>query len=152
MSRPAKPDDRQQATRARCDALGLSLAHAQRLAAATDHVGPPALLWVLGLDLATLTPLKPRRWLWMAAQTASVSYREILTPEALLAILTTGAVPAAFAAHVGHLLDEAPIQLVIMAVEQAAQQSGTPIETIWRNVERIAGMWSRRQTLWMVGE
>jgi hypothetical protein len=66
--------------------------------------------------------------------------------------LTTGEVPAAFAPHLGHLLDDAPIQIVVMAVEQAAQQSRIPIEAIWRNVERIAGMWSKRQTLWMVGE
>lgn len=88
----------------------------------------------------------------MAAQTASVSYRGTLTPDALLAILTTGVVPAAFSAHVAHLFDEAPIQLVVMAVEQAAQQSDVPIAAIWRNVERLAGMWSQRQTLWMVGK
>jgi hypothetical protein len=104
------------------------------------------------LDLATLAPLEPRRWLWMAAQTASVSYLETLTPEELLDVLTTGDVPAAFAPHVWHLLDEAPIQVVVLAVEQAARQSGTPIETIWCNVARIAGMQSRRQTAWKVGE
>lgn len=107
---------------------------------------------MLGLDLATLAPLESRRWLWMATQTASVNYLETLTPEELLEILTTGEVPAAFAPHVWHLLDEAPIQVVVLAVEQAARQSGTPIETIWRNVALIAGMQSRRQTAWKVGE
>lgn len=132
--------------RTRCDALGLSLAHAQRLVtvAQTGYADTQALLWVLGLDFSTLAPLAPRRWLWMAAQTASVSYRETLTPEALTLILTTGSVPAAFSSHVLHLLDEAPIQLVVMAVEQAAQQSEVPIATIWHNVERIAG----RQGVW----
>jgi hypothetical protein len=91
-------DDEQQAVCTRCAALGLSLAHAQRLAAATNHTDPQALLWVLGLDFGTL----------------------------------------------------APIQLVVMAVEQAAQQSDMPINAIWGNVERIAGMWSLRQTIWMV--
>lgn len=61
--------------------------------------------------------------------------------------------PAAFAAHVGHLLDEAPIQGVVLAVEQAAQQSGTPIETIWGSVERIASkMQSQREAAWKIDE
>ncbi len=38
-------DDEQQAVRARCEALGLSFAHVQRLAVATDHEEPQAILW-----------------------------------------------------------------------------------------------------------
>jgi hypothetical protein len=64
-----------QAIHDRCKDLGLSLTHAQRLAAENDHTDPQSLLRVLGLNLATLAQPKPRRWLWMAAQTASVSYR-----------------------------------------------------------------------------
>lgn len=87
----------------------------------------------------------------MAAQASSVSYRGPLTPELLLEILTTGEVPHAFASHVLHLLEEAPIQLVLLAVEQAAQQGGVPIATIWRNVARIANeMQSRRITAPMI--
>ena len=105
-----------------------------------------------GIGLYDLAVLKPRRWLWMAAQTSSVSYRGILTPEVLLAILTTGEVPPEFTSHVLHLLEEAPIQIVVMAVEQAAQQSGVPIETIWRNVAQLADeMQSRRITASMIG-
>ncbi|OFJ47556.1 hypothetical protein BA896_023390 [Janthinobacterium lividum] len=80
----------------RCAALGLSIEHAQRLAVAANETDPQSLLRVLGLDFATLAPLKPRRWLWMVAQTSSVSYRRILTPETLLEILTTGDVPPIF--------------------------------------------------------
>jgi hypothetical protein len=92
----------------------------------------------LGLDAGTFAPLTPRRWLWMAAQTTSVSYRGILTPELLLEILTTGEVPPMFSSHVLHLLEEAPIPIVVLAVEQAAQQSGVPIAAIWCNMARIA--------------
>ena len=132
----------------RCDALGLSFDQAQRITLASGSTIPV----VLGLNAVTFAPLKPRRWLWMAAQTSSVSYRGILTPEVLLAILTTGEVPRAFASHVLHLLEEAPIQLVVLAVEQAAQQGGMPIATIWHNVARIADeIQSRRITASMVG-
>ena len=133
----------------RCAALGLSIEHAQRLAVAANETDPQSLLRVLGLDFATLAPLKPRRWLWMVAQTSSVSYRRILTPETLLEILTTGDVPPIFFSHVLHLLDEAPIQCVVMAVEQAAQKSGIPIEVLWRNVELISEKTqSRRNGAW----
>jgi len=133
----------------RCAALGLSIEHAQRLAAAADETDPQSLLRVLGLDFATRVPLKPRRWLWMVAQTSSVSYRRILTPETLLEVLTTGDVPPEFLSHVLHLLDEAPIQCVVMAVEQAAQKSGVPIDVLWRNVELISEQTrSRRNGAW----
>lgn len=133
----------------RCAALGLSIEHAQRLAAAANETDPQSLLRVLGLDFATLVPLKPRRWLWMVAQSSSVSYRRILTPETLLEILTTGDVPPIFLSHVLHVLDEASIQSVVMAVEQAAQESGIPIAVIWRNVAQISEkMQSHRNGAW----
>jgi len=89
----------------------------------------------------------------MAAQTSSVSYRGTLTPDTLQGIFTTGEVPTDFVAHVCHLLDEAPIGMVVMAIEQAAQQGSIPIQTIWRNVERIANeMPSRRKVAWAIGE
>lgn len=137
------------ATRSRCAALGLSFDQAQRIALASGSTLPLA----LGLDFVTFAPLKPRRWLWMAAQTSSVRYRGLLTPELLLEILTTGEVPRGFASHVLHLLEEAPIQIVVLAVEQAAQQSGLPITTIWRNVAQIADeLQSQRITASMVGD
>ena len=39
-----------------------------------------------------------------------------------------------FSAHVAHFLDEAPFQLVVMTIEQAAQQGRVPIARIWRSV------------------
>lgn len=125
-----------QAINARCAALGLSLTWAQRLAGAGHS--QQDLAHLLGLDPLTLTPLKPRRWLWMAAQTCSVSYREPLTTDGLLAVLTTGAVPPAADPTVFHFLEEAPLQVVVMAVEQAAQESGVAIARIWYNLDCIA--------------
>lgn len=68
---------------ARCAALGLVQAQAQALA--NSEPFPPDLVYILGLDPDTLAPLPSERWLWMAAQTSSVSYRGMLAPETLLA-------------------------------------------------------------------
>ncbi len=85
----------------------------------------------------------------MAAQTSSVSYRGTLTEDALLEILTTGTVPADFEAHVGHFLDEAPIDYVVFSVAEAAQKSQTSIQLVWDTVAQLANRYSdRRQSLW----
>lgn len=63
----------------------------------------------------------------MAAQTSGVSYHGTLTAEKLLDCLMTGDVPAEVAPAIGHFLEEAPMQLVVMAIEDVAQQTGLPI-------------------------
>lgn len=75
----------------RCAALGLTRGQAQALADAEPF--PSDLMQVLALDRNTLAPLPSRRWLWMAAQTSSVSYTNVLTPDALLAALVSCDVP-----------------------------------------------------------
>jgi hypothetical protein len=129
-----------QAINERCAALGLSLAQAQRLAG-VRHTSRE-LANVLGLDWMSWEPLKPRRWLWMAANSASVTYRNVLTPERLLEVLTTGAVPRADVATIIHFLEELPLQVVVMSIDQAAHQSGVAIEQIWRNVDQISAVFS----------
>jgi hypothetical protein len=117
-----------------------------------DPADPNALLRMLDLDFETYEPVqrsRPQRSLWMAAQTSSVSYRGTLTGEMLLELLTGGKVPAGFAAHLGHFLDEVPVDMVVMAVAEAAQRSGTPIQTVWRNVAALALQHSGyRRALW----
>ncbi|MED5617167.1 hypothetical protein [Janthinobacterium sp. P210005] len=125
----------------RCSTLGLTISQAHFMAHAGEGFGPLDLPHVLGLNAVTMVPLKPRKWLWMAAQTCSVSYRKILTPETLLNILTTGDVPEENISNIVHFLQEAPVQNVVMAVDQAAQQSGLPPELLWRNLEMIATLW-----------
>jgi hypothetical protein len=127
----------------RCAALGLARPQAQALADAEPF--PSDLANVLGLNRDTLAPLPAKRWLWMAAQTSSVSYRGVLTPDVLLAVLVSGDVPDEYRAHLAHFLDEAPMQLVVMAIEQAAQQSGVPIACIWRTVAQLSSTLQRRR-------
>lgn len=99
-----------QTINARCADLGSTLTFAQRLAGTGNSSQDLAHVPVLGLDPLTLAPLK------MAAQTCSVSYRESLTSEALLEVLTTGAIPPAAVPTSLHFLEEAPLQIVVMAV------------------------------------
>lgn len=56
----------------------------------------------------------------------------------LTLILSSGELPDAFTANLTHLLDEAPAQILVMAVEQVALQTGQPIGNIWANILNLA--------------
>lgn len=127
--------DTETAIVARCAALGLTKRQAQALADAEPFSCD--LIDILGLNRDTLTALTSKRWLCMAAQTSSVSYHGVLTPETLLAALISGNAPSEYQAHLTHFLNEAPLQIVIMAIEQAALRSGVEIARIWRSVEQL---------------
>lgn len=58
--------------------------------------------------------------------------------EALVTIFASGELPSAFIAHVNHLLDEAPAQILVMAAEQAALQASRPMAAIWTNISNLA--------------
>jgi hypothetical protein len=147
---PQRPNDRRILDQ--CAMLGLSLLQAVQLANAADPCDPQSLLRVLNLDFSTYEPMPHRSrkpWLRMAAQTSSVSYRGTLTEDTLLEILTTGIVPADFKAHVGHFLDEAPIDYVVFSVAEVAQKNQTSIQLIWDIVAQLANRYSEhRQSLW----
>lgn len=134
---PLPQGDQPQAVVERCRALGLSLDQARRLASMLSATDPHALARALGLDTRTLQPLKARRWLWMAAQTSSVSYRGTLTEDELQDILATGNVPVGRQPHVGHFVNEAPIQVVVMAIEQVALRRRVPIGEVWAVFGRL---------------
>ena len=78
----------------------------------------------------------PLDFISMACTTASVSYRELLTPEELVQALLTGEVPQKRHAHFHVLLDEAPIQLLQGLVEQVGKQA--TYEQVAKNFARIA--------------
>lgn len=85
----------------------------------------------------------------MAAKTASVSYADELAPEALGQVLASGAAPQPFAPHLAHLLEEAPVPIVVMAVEEAASRAHVPPRPVWRNVAKLAKSLSvHRQGFW----
>jgi hypothetical protein len=135
----------------RCASLGLTLARAQELAREHDANDPDSLARVLGLDTETLQPVGARRWIWMAAQGASVSYSDMLNERALVDAIASGIVPEKYFAHICTLLDEVPLQVVVMACCQVSQHSQISMTAIWRNVEVLARMAGcGRATFWEV--
>ncbi|MGS0741107.1 helix-turn-helix domain-containing protein [Glaciimonas sp. GG7] len=153
--------------RGRREAIGLTqdrlakLAHlsrqtVQRLEAGTikdlSFQRVASLLSVLGLsfDSVSLDARKKKRGLWMAAKTSSVSYVGELTENMLEQILATGQAPVGYEAHIGHLLDEAPVGIVVMAVEEAARLEHRSPSEIWLNVAKLAKIYSDgRKELWI---
>jgi len=106
---------------------------------------------VLGLEAArfSMQGRSKKRGLWMAAKTASVSYAHELAPETLGETLISGEVPPPFVPHLVHLLDEAPVPIVVMAVEEAAIHAHVPPKTVWRNVAKLAKSLSvHRRAMW----
>ena len=77
----------------------------------------------LGFDTLSLTARLKKRGLWMAAKASSVSYRHALSEKILEHTLATGIVPQDFEAHLGYLLGQAPVEYVVMAVEETAQHA-----------------------------
>lgn len=106
---------------------------------------------VLALRMMPLHVMERRAQggLWMAAKTASVSYRDELTPELLENALMTGEIPTGFRPHMAHLFDESPIELMTMAVEEVALRQHMPPRHVWRHVARMAqALPARRAALW----
>jgi len=154
------------AVRARREALGLSqgqLAHLSGLSRQTvvglengrlndlgiNRVGQ--VLSILGLEASLPTTRARRRkhGLRTAARNANVSYARELQADALARMLVSGEVPATYAPHLTHLLDEAPLPIVVMAVEEAAGEARIPPRRVWRNVARMARTLSvHRKDLW----
>lgn len=123
----------------------------QTLEAGTNDLGferVAKVLEVLGMSFNPV-PNKPKRALWMAAKNASVSYRGELTQEMLERALATAVVPPGYEAHVGHFLDESPLDYVVMAVHEAAEIEHRPTSDIWNNVTKLASRHSiTRKDLW----
>jgi transcriptional regulator with XRE-family HTH domain len=104
------------------------------------------LLQIVGLRLQWATPpaalgtvAAQRRALQTAAQTASVSYRQPLPARTLAAALASGELPTEFIAHMATLLDEAPLPIVVAAVEAAALQADVPAARVWKHIGAWAG-------------
>ena len=154
------------AVRARREELGLSqgqLAHLSGLSRQTlvglengslNDLGvnrAGQVLAVLGLDapVPTTESRRKQHGLRMAARNANVSYARELQPDALARMLVSGTVPVPYAPHLTHLLDEAPLSMVVMAVEEAAANEGVAPKAVWRNVAKLArSLAVHRQGLW----
>ncbi len=110
------------------------------------------LLGVLGLSFAppTIQAREKKRGLWIAAKNASVSYKSELTSEQLRQALATGQVPTNHQSQLLHFLDETPLQVVVMAVEETAHLEAVPPAYIWACVAQLTRqLGSVRSDLWL---
>jgi transcriptional regulator with XRE-family HTH domain len=97
------------------------------------------LMDLLGLQFeATLRKPTSRHSLRLASRTASVSYRTPIRTHQLAEALTTGQIPPDLIAHVSTFLDEAPLSLIVSAVEEAAESRGVPPKRIWQHLTHWA--------------
>jgi transcriptional regulator with XRE-family HTH domain len=147
----------------RRDALGLSQARLAKLAGlsrATVNqletgtlvdlgvVKLAALMDLVGLRLEASARAPSRRGLLMASRTASVSYKTPLAAGQLAKALATGDLPAALVPQVATLLDEAPLALVVSAVEEAAARAQVLPKHIWPHLARWARELNSPRQVW----
>ncbi|MBR7952520.1 helix-turn-helix domain-containing protein [Burkholderia cenocepacia] len=91
------------------------------------------LLALLGIEL--VTHARPaQRGLYKTTISANVSYKSELTERRLLDALATGEIPAGYESQFAAILDEVPLPVVVQAVEEAAERSGTPLRSIWKSL------------------
>ena len=97
-----------------------------------------ALLGLLGIDVSMQGRHKKQYALEAAGQTASVSYKNKLTAPQLAKSLVSGKIPEPIFPYIASLLDEAPLPLIVLAVEEAAKASNISPKSIWKNIDRWA--------------
>ena len=84
----------------------------------------------------------------MAAKNVSVSYRNEMPPDLLSSVLRSGVCPPEYASNIGCFLDETPLELVIMTVEETAADAQARAH-IWRHIASLASQYgSARNALW----
>lgn len=151
--------------RKRREALGLSqqrLAQLAGLSRTTINLLEMGRLTDLGIakvnDLMELVGLTLRaeiherpfpNALLIGSRSASVSYKEILTPEELLTALSTGKIPLGRDAHVATWLDEASLKLVVSSVELASQKTAVPPKQIWKYMSTWAREFHSPRLAWV---
>ncbi len=106
------------------------------------------LLGLLGLDLDARRTATSARALLAASRTASVSYRHALSARSLARALASGEIPPGMTPHLSALLDEAPLPIVVRAVEEAARRERVPPKRIWRNLARWAAALRSPRRVW----
>lgn len=107
-----------------------------------------SLLSLLGLDVITQEHGKKHHGLDMASKTASVSYKTKLQSHDLSYSLVSGELPEKIYPHVATLLDEAPLEIIVSAVEEAAQINHVSPKLIWKNINRWAHEMHSPRSVW----
>lgn len=93
-----------------------------------------ALLDLVGINLDAGTRKSHKHALQSVSQSASVSYKTLLNPDALAAAMVDGAIPERLTPHIATLLDEVPLSLIVAAVEEVALSSSKPPKLLWKHL------------------
>ena len=107
-----------------------------------------ALLNLLGMDLAAQPRAPQAHALALLSQTASVSYKQALSPGALADALVAGNLPAALVPQVATMLDEAPLSLIVAGVAEVAARTHTPPKTLWKHLAAWAQALQSPRAAW----
>jgi transcriptional regulator with XRE-family HTH domain len=93
-----------------------------------------ALLDLVGISLDAGTRKGHEHALASVSQSASVSYKTLLDPNAFAAALVDGVLPERLTPHIATLLDEAPLSLIVAAVEEVASSSRMSPKLLWKHL------------------
>jgi transcriptional regulator with XRE-family HTH domain len=106
------------------------------------------LLDLLGLTLSAATKPETKSGLRMASRTASVSYKNLLSASDLSRAMADGTLTVAIVPHIATLLDEAPLSIIVSAVEEASAQQHVAPKKIWRNLIHWAHALQSTRKVW----
>ena len=90
----------------------------------------------------------PRSALALAAQTASISFKAVLSEAQVRDAFCTGKVEPVFFPHVFILLDEAPVSLLARVVEELHTQISVTHAAIWKTMRQLAHQLKSGRALW----
>ena len=115
------------------------------------------LLGVLGLSVHVTAPraksqrppAPQRSALDLAAGTASVSYRTVISAEQLREVFRSKVAPDELRPHLSTLLDEAPMSLLASAVEELHAALGVERTQIWKQMRDLARQFKTSRPLWL---
>ena len=97
-----------------------------------------ALTSILGINLsATARPAKSNG-LFMASVTSGVSHRDKIDEKNLAEALGTGVVPSGFRPQIASLINEAPLEILVKAVEESARKKHVAPKKIWGHIHQWA--------------
>ena len=106
------------------------------------------LLGLLGLNVSMQGQHVKQSALEAASQTASVSYKNKLSSSELAKSLISGKISKSNCPYMATLLDEAPLPLIVSAVEEASKVSNIPPKVIWKNIHRWANEMHSPREAW----
>ncbi len=97
-----------------------------------------ALTGILGISLAATARPEKGNGLFMASVTSGVSHRHKIDEKNLAEALGSGIVPSGFRPQIASLINEAPLEILVKAVEESAQKEHVAPKKIWKHIHQWA--------------